>query len=232
MKVSLCEIGVDLLSLNKGGDSCLDIKILEHWSIPISLLIYSSLLENINFRRIKMHSDDIMSGETMLYMPEYDAFGNLCTRVIERDYQYISKLAPTKLMDYNLRYFGSSLRGAFDGSKMILGKLNKNPIVVHERSNIVWFPSKSPLHPECIWFAVQHIEDFQVVDKKNTKVYFMNGKDIIVDLSFRAFENRIQRAFLLKYKLEKRTNHLLGQHDRVKVYQRMANRSAVFEDKA
>lgn len=177
-----------------------------------------------------MHSDDIMSSETMLYIPEYDAHGNLCTRVIERHYEYISKLAPTKLMDYNLRYFGSSLRGAFDGSKMILGKLNKNPIVVHERSNIVWFPSKSYLRPECKWFAVHHIKDYQAMEKKSTKVIFMNGYEINVDLSVRAFENRIQRAFLLKYKLEKRTKNLLVQYDQGKV-QRMAN-NVIFEDES
>ena len=142
-----------------------------------------------------MHSDDIMSSKTMLYIPEYDAHGNLGTRVIERDREYISKLAPTKLMDYNLRYFGSSLRGAFDGSRMILGKLNKNPIVVHEQSNIVWFPSKSYLRRDCKWFAVHHIQDYLAIDKKNTKVIFMNGYETNVDLSVRSFENRIQRAF-------------------------------------
>lgn len=31
-----------------------------------------------------MHKKDIMTSDTMLYMPEYDAFGNLCTRVIEK----------------------------------------------------------------------------------------------------------------------------------------------------
>ncbi|MGE7945726.1 competence protein ComK [Lysinibacillus sp. NPDC093688] len=177
-----------------------------------------------------MQCDDIMSSETMLYMPEYDALGNLCTRVIERDSEYISKLAPTKLMDYNLRYFGSSLRGAFDGSKMILGKLNKNPIVVHERSNIVWFPSKSFIRPECQWFAVHHIQDYQAMDKKNTKVIFMNGYEITVDLSFRSFEYRIQRAYLLKYKLEKRTKHLLVQYDQGRVFPRMTNNVIFDED--
>lgn len=72
-----------------------------------------------------MHKKDIMNSETMMYMPVYDSFGNLCTRVIEKNNEYLSKLAPTKLMDYNLRYFGSSLRGAFDGSKMILESLIK-----------------------------------------------------------------------------------------------------------
>ncbi|MFJ7732298.1 competence protein ComK [Lysinibacillus sp. NPDC097231] len=175
-----------------------------------------------------MHKNDIMSTETMLYMPVYDAFGNLCTRVIERDCQYISRLAPTKLMDFNLRYFGSSLRGAFDGSKMILGKLNKNPIVVHEQCDIVWFPSKSPLHPACIWFAVHHIEDYQAVDKQRTILTFMNGKKIIVDVSVKALDYRIQSAFLLKYKMEKRTKHLLVQYDRVRV----ASRCSMFEDEA
>ncbi|MFJ7699402.1 competence protein ComK [Lysinibacillus fusiformis] len=169
-----------------------------------------------------MHKKDIMSSETMLYMPVYDSFGNLCTRVMEKSKDYISKIPPTKLMDYNLRYYGSSLRGAFDGSKMILGKLNKNPIVVDERGNILWFPSKSPLHPECIWFAVHHIEEYFSVDKKSTKVIFTNGQDIIVDVSVKTIEYRIQRAFLLKYRLERRTKHLLVQYDRVKVFQRFA----------
>ena len=66
-----------------------------------------------------------MNSETMMYMPVYDSFGNLCTQVYEKNNEYISTLPPTKLLDFNLRYFGSSLRGAFDGSKMILGKLNK-----------------------------------------------------------------------------------------------------------
>ena len=179
---------------------------------------------------MRYNNEDIMSRETMLYMAEYDSFGNLCTRVIERDYQYVSKLTPTQLMDFNLRYYGSSLRGAFDGSKMILGKLNKNPIIVHERFNILWFPSKSPLHPDCIWFAVHQIDDFTAVDKKQTKVIFMNGNEMIVDVSAKSFEYRIQRAFLLKYKLEKRTKHLLVKHDRVKVFQRMRNRPLLEEE--
>ncbi|WP_341301673.1 competence protein ComK [Lysinibacillus sp. FSL H8-0500] len=175
-----------------------------------------------------MHKKDIMTSETMLYMPEYDAFGNLCTRVIEKDNEYVSKLAPTKLIDFNLRYFGSSLRGAFDGSKMVLGKLNKNPIVIHERCNILWIPSKSPLQPQCSWFAVHHIDDYVAVDKKRTKIIFMNGMDITVEISVKALEYRIQRAFLLKYKLEKRTKHLLVQYDRAKVFQRLAFN--MFED--
>ncbi|WP_249650674.1 competence protein ComK, partial [Lysinibacillus sp. D4A3_S15] len=98
-----------------------------------------------------------------------------------------------------------------DGSKMILGKLNKNPIVVDERGNNLWFPSKSTLHPECIWFAVHHIEEYFSVDKTSTKVIFTNGQDIIVDVSVKTIEYRIQRAFLLKYRLERRTKHLLVQ---------------------
>ncbi|MGG2053164.1 competence protein ComK [Lysinibacillus pakistanensis] len=177
-----------------------------------------------------MHKENIMRSETMLYMPVYDAFGNLCTRVIERDNQFISKLPPTKLMDFNLRYFGSSLRGAFDGSKMILGKLNKNPIIVHEQSNNVWFPSRSYRRPECMWFAVHHIEDYQALDKKNTKVFFMDGNVFDVDISVNVFEYRIQRAFLLKYKLENRTKHLQVQYDPVKAFQRMTTFSPLCEN--
>lgn len=175
--------------------------------------------------------DYIMNSETMLYIPEYDSCGKLCTRVMERNSEYVSTLTPTQLMDFNLRYFGSSLRGAFDGSKMILGKLNKNPIIVHERFNILWFPSKSHLHPECFWFAVHHIEDYFAVDKRRTKVIFINGKDVIVDVSIKAFEYRIQRSYLLKYRLEKRIKSMLIQYDGVKIFQRLAVRS-MHDDKS
>jgi len=60
------------------------------------------------------------------------------------------------------------------------------------------------------------------VDKKSTKIIFTNGQDIIVDVSVKTIEYRIQRAFLLKYRLERRTKHLLVQYDRVKVFQRFA----------
>lgn len=163
----------------------------------------------------------IMNSETMSYQPVYDNLGNLCTKVMERDAQYISPIAPTDLMDYNLRYFGSSLRGAFDGSKMILGKLNKNPIIVHEGFNIMWFPSKSPFHKECAWYAVHHIEDYLALDNRSTKIIFNNGQDIIVDVSIRALEYRIQRAYLLKYRLAKRTKRMLVQNGSVKIFQRM-----------
>ena len=56
----------------------------------------------------------------------------------------------------------------------------------------------------------------------------MNGKEFIVDVSVNALESRIQRAFLLKYRLEKRTKYLLVQYDRVKVFQRLAKN--MFED--
>lgn len=160
----------------------------------------------------------IMNYETMLFKPEYDSLGNLCARVRETNGEFVSNLAPTKLMDFNLRYFGSSLRGAFDGSKMILGKLNKNPIIVQERLNIFWFPSKSPFIPECTWFAVHHIEDYQAIDKKKTRVIFVNGSDTEVDVSIKAFEYRIQRAYLLKYRLKKRTKLMLMQSDSAKVF--------------
>ncbi|KAJ8966234.1 hypothetical protein NQ314_003649 [Rhamnusium bicolor] len=85
---------------------------------------------------------------------------------------------------------------------------------VDERCNILWFPSKSPLQPECIWFAVHHIDEYIAVDKKRAKITFTNGKELVVDVSVKALEYRIQRAYLLKYRLEKRTKHLLVQYDR------------------
>ena len=65
----------------------------------------------------------------------------ICTRVFSRIKVFFKwLLRPTDLIDANLKYYGSSLKGASDGASMILGGKNMTPIIVNEKRGIYWFP--------------------------------------------------------------------------------------------
>lgn len=119
--------------------------------------------------------------------------------------------SPTALIDWNLRHFGSSLKGAIDGMKDLLKNANMMPVVMSEAQNIYWFPSKSTNHPECVWFALRFIDQYEYLDKKKTRVVLTNGHTITIEMSLKAFESRLQRTYMTKYKMEYRVQQIAEQ---------------------
>lgn len=160
----------------------------------------------------------ILDYETVLFLPKYDDLGNLTTIVMQNGHPVNVDMSPTELIDFNLRYFGSSLRGAGDGSRMILGKISMYPIVINEKLDIYWFPSMSPSSPDCVWFAVHHIESYKSIGKKQTQVLLSDNSTVIIDSSVYSFEKKIQRAYALKYKMEGRTNRPVMRVQEAKQY--------------
>lgn len=135
-------------------------------------------------------------GATVL-LPVYDDKGKLFTTIRIANRERIVELGPTKLIDHNLRYHGSSLRGAGDGARMILGKSNMNPVIFNEKGPQCWFPSKSPQKEDCIWFALHQIKDYIEVSKQKTKVVFRDRSTFIVDISKASFDARVSKAYKL-----------------------------------
>ena len=148
----------------------------------------------------------ILNDETIVFYPQYDQFGNLLTGVMEKHGTFVVDMPSTDLIDYNLKYYGSSLKGASDGTKMILGEISMKPIVMNEKLGLYWFPSKSPSSEDCVWFALHHIKDYCSYGKKKTLVTFSNGSTIVVDISVTSFDKKVQRAYKLKGKVEGRTS--------------------------
>ncbi|WP_438316182.1 competence protein ComK [Sporosarcina sp. FA9] len=147
----------------------------------------------------------IMKRETMLFKPVRNERENLDTLAMESRGTVKVSMSPTDLIDQNLRYFGSSFNGASQGSRAILGNITMCPIVVNQMLDFYWFPTKSPTNPDCIWFALHHIERHESICKKTTRVFLSNGTNIDIKLSSYTFEKKIQRAYKLKYKVEERT---------------------------
>ncbi len=124
--------------------------------------------------------------------------------VYEDEERYLVKQTPYEIMEASCLYFGSSYNGRREGAKEILGAEYKVPIVIDDSSNIIVFPTTSPLSQDCVWLSLSHIKDYKKIDANNTKIIFNNGKEIVVPSSYRTIENQISRASRLDYILRRR----------------------------
>ena len=157
---------------------------------------------------MRLVKEFIMNFETILFCPNYDEYGNLHTRIFEDLSVFHVDARPTDLMDSNLKYYGSSLKGASDGASMILGGISMTPIIVNEKRGIYWFPSKSPSREDCVWFALHQIKHYVNVPRGKTLVTFNNECTFGLNVSYYSFDKKVERAYKLKGKIEGRTNEI------------------------
>ena len=126
--------------------------------------------------------------------------------VYEDDNRYIIKETPFKIMEDSCKYFGSTYEGRKDGAKEMLGAEYKVPIVVEDSSNLIVFPTTSPLSDDCVWISLKRVERIEKIDANNTKIIFDNKTEIIVDSSYRTIENQLSRASRLDLILRNHKN--------------------------
>lgn len=126
-----------------------------------------------------------------------------CSKVIEKDQEFIVEKGATNIIDDSCRYFGSSYNGRFEGTKEILGVSYKSPIIVEESREIIFFPTASPRFSECCWICLNNIEDYKK-HERGTKVNFINGQTLEFDISHSSFENQMIRSLRLAKILKRR----------------------------
>jgi len=126
--------------------------------------------------------------------------------VYEDDERYIVNNHPYKIMEDSCKYFGSSYKGRKEGARDILGAEYKVPIILEDSSNLIVFPTTSPLADDCVWISLHRLKKFERIDVNNTKIIFDNDKEIIVPCSYRTIENQVSRASRLDLIMRKRKN--------------------------
>lgn len=141
--------------------------------------------------------------DTTAILPHYDENGFLHALICNSGGFYEVGLSPYDLVDLNLRYRGSSMRGAMDGAE-ILVKGNMNPVVLDRDLDMVFFPSTSPWRQDCVWFALNAVIASIAVDKTHTQVNLSNGSAITINISKRTFDLKLHRAYELLYKIRQR----------------------------
>ena len=147
--------------------------------------------------------------ETNVVLPHFSETGELCSMVLEGDQVFFVHMSPTTLIDTNLRLNGTSLRGAMDGAKSVLGSAMMPPILFSKKHNMYWTPTESPQSLTCIWVGVSHIESYVPVGKERIVVHLRNGSTFDVACSFYKFNQRITRAHTLRCRIENQSIILL-----------------------
>lgn len=153
----------------------------------------------------------IINIDTASLIPHYNELGELWTIVIEKNGYLLVEMSPHAVIDFNLRYYGSSMRSAKDGVKAIIGNVNVPPVTVNEVQGIYWLSSKPILAPGCVWFSLHFIVDCLCDHKGGANVYLTNGHMIQVDVCRKKMDKQINQTYLLKSKKEERTKQMLNQ---------------------
>lgn len=129
-----------------------------------------------------------------------------CSKVIEKENNYVINNSTTEIIDHSCKFFGSSYSGRCEGTKNLVGFNYKSPIIIEESREIIFFPTSSPRFDNCSWISLNNIEKY--IKKENiSSIYFKNGLIIDLEISYSSLENQILRATMLESKLRQRKNN-------------------------
>ena len=159
----------------------------------------------------EMKFEYAISSETIVILPDYDESGFLNSLICHKDGITKAGLSPFNLIDTNLRFRGSSMRGALEGARAILDKKSMNPLILDKERDIILFPCRSPFREDCVWLSLRHVKSYKRSGISNTQVELSNGSTILLDITLHAFSKRIQRAYELRYKMQVQNLQFEGQ---------------------
>ncbi|MDQ0217579.1 transcriptional regulator [Peribacillus cavernae] len=130
--------------------------------------------------------------------------GKTHSHIFEMDDEYISPFRPIDIIKKSCNYFGTSYEGRKEGTRQLIGITHKAPIAINPTSSMFFFPTTSPLRPQCIWVSLEHIDTFNRADNSHTSVLFKNHLQELLPISTSSFENQYMRTVILKDKLIQR----------------------------
>lgn len=158
---------------------------------------------------MKLVTNFTITKATSVIYPDYTDEGVLQSVVMENVELISVEGKPTDVIDQNTRYHGSSLQGACEGSRVILGgKYSMLPIIVNEKLNLFYFPTTSPQRKDCVWFALHRIRSYHRFGKR-TFVLFENNATFIANITYESFDSKYERACKLKNWTDRRTELLM-----------------------
>lgn len=139
----------------------------------------------------------IIKKETILLAGEHTHQGRRCTRVMEDRTIFLIGQPPKRAINDSLKYIGSSLIGATESARFLLGIRNLCPIMVNPSLDICLFPVHSQDSEYNIWFNPEHILK-AVANNCGSIIYLSNGLFIEVDIKLPLLNMRIHNANQLR----------------------------------
>lgn len=143
----------------------------------------------------------IINKNTLVVIPLDDK----SSRVVEVKKEFIVYKSVLNIIKKSCIYYGSSYNGRVYGSKYMLNKSSKIPIIISEINNLIAFPTKSPRNKKCCWLLLNNIKHYNKIDINQTIIRFSCGKSMKIGVSYRIIDNQVLQSSRLKYILDKKT---------------------------
>lgn len=141
-----------------------------------------------------MLNDYEINNSTLVLLPIVEGK----TLVYENDSEFKVNLKTIKIVDNSCRYFGSSLVGRQNGTKDMICTSIKAPIIIEESKEIIFFPTSSPRVDCCSWVSYNNLLKYEKIDKNYTRLYFLGGKCVDLDISYNIIDNQVTRCIRLE----------------------------------
>ena len=134
-----------------------------------------------------------INNETMALIP----LSKGKVKVLEYDEEFILDTNATQIMEDSCQYFGSSLEGRRKGTEVMIGVSYKAPIIVEETFELIFFPLSSSRYHDTPWISLKYVDKYYK-EGKNVVLEFLNGRKILLDVTFGIFDNQLLRATRLE----------------------------------
>ena len=125
-----------------------------------------------------------INNETMALIP----LSKGKVKVLEYDEEFILDTNATQIMEDSCQYFGSSLEGRRKGTEVMIGVSYKAPIIVEETFELIFFPLSSSRYHDTPWISLKYVDKYYK-EGKNVVLEFLNGRKILLDVTFGIFDN-------------------------------------------
>lgn len=119
------------------------------------------------------------------------------TQIIEENREFHLACSWKKILNDSCLHYGSSFQGRLDGSKYLLDKGYKIPIVISEAKNIIFLPLMSQDDNNCVWISFKNVVKYSG-NQEETIVYFNNDNGIRVPISNYIFDSQFLKASKLE----------------------------------
>lgn len=129
------------------------------------------------------------------------------TKIYENNNVIVVKKSCNELIKENCEYYGSSYEGRKKGTTDLIGVTHKSPIIIEEKSNIIFFPTSSPRLKTCSWISLKNLESYESYNNSSL-LKFENNIEIKIPISNKIINNQVLRATRLESVYEKRKKRI------------------------
>lgn len=153
---------------------------------------------------MKIEQEYIINKATISIIPakkiDYDSI------VVEGERLRYIRQTPLKIIKESCIHYWSTYEGRRQAVIHHTGFKEKVPIPVNPKQGIIAIPTHAIKHIDCCWLMHDQVLQYERIKddaKYKTAVTFTNRKILKLDVSIRSFQSQMDRAFGIRYRIER-----------------------------